>query len=79
MNDVTTLYDDLVAIRRTAQVTDEEISQVSRDDLAVVLRRIEGKLRDELRATPEDELEEIIESLDEEYSGLARAELEALL
>ena len=79
MNDVTTLYDDLVAIRRAAQVSQEEISQESRDDLQVVLERIKGKLRDTLRATPAGQLEDIIESLDSEYNNEARAELEALM
>ena len=40
---------------------------------------IVDKLRDVLRATPEDELEDIIESLDQEYNNEVRAELEALM
>lgn len=79
MYDVTTLYDDLVAIRRTAQVMHEELSQESRDDLQVVLKRIEGKLQVALRLLSEDELEEAIESLDELYNNEARGETEALM
>ena len=79
MNDVTTLYDDLVAIHRTAQVMREEISQETRDDLQVVFSRIKGKIKVALQVTPEDELEDIIESLDLEYNNEARAELEALM
>ena len=78
MNDVTTLYDDLVAIRRAAQVLPKTASSETRDDLAVVLKRIEGKLTVELRALPEDDLEETLEALDREYDGQAQAELEAL-
>lgn len=79
MYDVTELYDDFVAIRRTAQVMHEQVSQETRDDLEVVLSRIEGKLKIALQVTPEDELEDIIESLDREYNNEARGELEALL
>ena len=78
MYDVTTLYDDLVAIRRTAQVMHEELSQPSRDDLQVVLERIKGKLKSALRVLSEDELEEVLEDLDREYANEARGELEAL-
>lgn len=45
MYDITQLYDDLVAIRRTANVMHEEISQESRNDLQAVLERIKGKLK----------------------------------
>lgn len=79
MNDVTTLYDDLVAIRRAAQVLPKTASRETRDDLEVVLERIEGKLTVELQALPEDELEETLECLDEFYNGLARVELESLM
>ena len=48
-DDVTTLYDDLVAIRRTAQVMHEELPQEARDDLQVVLERTKGKLKAELK------------------------------
>jgi len=72
MTDVTELYDDLVAIRRAAQVLPKTASRETRDDLKVVLKRIEGKLTVELHALPEDELEETLESLDELYDGLAR-------
>lgn len=79
MYDVTTLYDDLVAIRRTAQVMHEELPQECREPLQVVLKRIKGKLQVQLRLLSEDELEEILEALDQEYNNEARAELEALI
>ena len=79
MYDVTELYDDLVAIRRAAQVLPKTASREARDDLEVVLKRIEGKLAIALLQLPEDELEEILESLDEEYANGARAELEAFI
>ncbi len=44
-----------------------------------MLSRIEEKLTIALSHLTEDELEEILEALDQEYSGLARAELEALI
>ncbi len=79
MQDVTELYDDLVAIRRAAQVLPQTISRATRDDLEVVLSRIEGKLTVELRALPADDLEETLEALDALYANEARAELEALI
>ena len=79
MQDVTELYDDLVAMRRAAQVLPQTISRATRDDLEVVLSRIEGKLAIELRALPEDDLEDILEALDLEYNNEARGELEALI
>jgi len=78
MYDAITLYDDLVAIRRTAQVMHEELPQAARDDLQVVLGRIEGKLRAVLKVLSEEDLEWIIEGLDEVYNNEARGELEAL-
>ncbi len=43
------------------------------NDLEVVLMRIEGKLIVELRALPEEDLEETLEALDREYDGQAQA------
>ncbi len=77
MYDVTKLYDDLVAIRRAAQVLPESASQETKTDLKCVLSRIEGKLTIALSLLTEDELEETLDALDSEYDGLARAELEA--
>ncbi len=79
MYDVTKLYDDLVAIRRAAQVLPKSASQETKTDLKCVLSRIEGKLTIALSLLTEDELEETLEALDSEYDGLARAELEALM
>ena len=79
MYDVTTLYDDLVAIRRTAQVMHEELPQEARGDFQVVLERIKGKLKVELKLLHDDEREKVIEALDLEYNNEARADLEALL
>ncbi|MEM7430688.1 MAG: hypothetical protein AAF351_01990 [Pseudomonadota bacterium] len=78
MQDVITLYDDLVAIRRTAQVLPETASRETKDDLDVVIRRIRGKLAYELALLPEEERHDIIYELDREYGG-AWKELEALL
>ena len=79
MQDVTELYDDLVAIRRTAQASHDALSKESRDDIQVVLRRVEGKLRAELKLLTKDERAEVIESVDEVYDNQARKDLEALL
>ena len=79
MYDVTELYDDLVAIRRAAQVLPETASTETRTDLKCVLKRIEGKLTIALSYLPEDELEENLEALDQEYNNEARGELEALI
>ena len=79
MYDVTKLYDDLVAIRRAAQVLPKSASQETKTDLKCVLSRIEGKLTIALSLLTEDELEETLDALDSEYDGLARAELEALM
>ena len=69
------LYDDLTAIRRTANSQHEHLPQEVRDDLQVVLERIRGKLRAEMRAMSEDALEE----LDMDYAGEASGELRELL
>lgn len=79
MYDVTKLYDDLIAIRRAAQVLPKSASQETKTDLKCVLSRIEGKLTIALSLLTEDELEETLDALDSEYDGLARAELEALM
>lgn len=79
MEDVTTLYDDLVAIRRTAQVLPKTASRETRDDLEVVIRRIKGKLTYELALLPDEERLDIIYELDNDHGGAAWKELEALL
>ena len=78
MQDVVTLYDDLVAIRRAAQVMHENISQASRDDLQVVIERIKAKLKAELMILTEEERFDILYELEADYCG-AWGELEALL
>ena len=77
--DIVELYDDLVAIRRTAHVMHDSISQESRDDLQVVLKRIKGKLQVELKLLPEDELGELLDELDKDYANEASGELRALI
>lgn len=79
MKDVTTLYDNLVAIRRADQVLPETASRETRNDLDIVIRRIKGKLAHELALLPVNELEEVFDSLDLDYTNEARAELEALM
>ena len=69
MNDVTTLFDDLVAIRRAESVLDVDASQAIRSDLKVLIKRIEGKLIVALSWLSEDEREEVIESIDDLYEG----------
>ena len=79
MEDVTTLYDDLVAIRRAAQVLPETASDATRSDLRVVIKRIEGKLSIALMRLSEEARHDIMYELDQEYCGGVWAELEALL
>ena len=79
MYDVPKLYDDLVAIRRAAQVLPKSASQETKTDLKCVLSRIAGKLIIALSLLTEDELEETLEALDSEYNNEARADLEALM
>lgn len=76
--DTVELYDDLVAIRRTLYVM-EDASMETQDDLTVVLGRIMGKLKESLLALPEDDREDVIACLDEDYDGCAREDLEAML
>lgn len=77
--DVVTLFDDLVAIRRTADVLQESLSDQAKAELQAGMARIEGNLRDVLRAMSEDDRAWVIEGIDEEYNNGARAELEALM
>ena len=71
MQDVTELYDDLVALRRAQWITGENLGDH--------IERTEGLLRAELDVLSEDELEETFESLTEFYDESARVELEELL
>ena len=77
--DVVELFDDLVAIRRTADVLGESLSDQAKDEIQAGMARIEGNLRDVLRAMSEDDRAWVIEGIDEEYNNGARAELEAML
>lgn len=78
MTDVTTLYDDLVAIRRAAHVLPETASKETRDDLEDVIRRVKAKLTYELVLLPEEERHDIMYELDLGYAGGAWEELEGL-
>ncbi len=79
MQDVTTLFDDLAAIRRAALSLPQTASQATRDDLQAVIERIKDKLRIELRALPKEERFDIIYELDIDYEGGVWDELIALL
>ncbi len=79
MFDLTESYDSLVAIRRTAADVHEFVSQRTRDELEAARWMFEGRVKIALMATPDDALEEAIESLDREYNNVARGELEALM
>ncbi len=79
MADVVELFDDLVAIRRTADVLGESLSDQAKAELQAGMARTEGTLRDVLRAMSEDDRAWVIEGIDEEYNNGARAELEAML
>ncbi|MDJ0708915.1 MAG: hypothetical protein QNJ14_00925 [Woeseiaceae bacterium] len=79
MEDITTLYDDLVAVRRATKVLPETASRETRDDLEDVIRRAKAKLTYELALLPEEERHDIMYELDCEYAGGVWEELEGLL
>ena len=72
MQDVTTLYDDLIAIRRTADVLPETAREVTRCDLEVALQETLRDLSAALRALPEEERHDIMYELDCENAAYGR-------
>ena len=79
MNDPTTLYDDLVALRRARSIIENTGGTHLSAQLRVYIERTEGRLREELKVLHEDELEETLEALADLYDESARVELEELL
>ena len=79
MYDVTDQFDNLAAIRGTIQLLPGTASPSTLRDLEDLRMQTKRNLTAALRLLDEDELEDIIESLDSEYNNEARGELEALM
>lgn len=69
MEDITTLYDDLVAIRRTVDVLPDTASGETRRDLERLLEHVGNRFSEGLRAMPVEERRDILYELDIEYGS----------